>query len=47
MYSLKSFSLKSLSPWNTSMLKPLYLYMLVTVFNYLMILSVLFEKNLL
>ena len=43
MCSLKAFMLKSLSPWKTSMLKPLHFYMMLTVFNYLMIFSALFE----
>ena len=43
MCPLKVFKLNSLYPRNMSMLKPLALYMLVTVFNYLMILFVLFE----
>ena len=43
MCYLKEFRLKSFYPWKTSMLKPLYLYMLVNVFNCLMILSELFD----
>ena len=43
MCYIKAFRLNSLSPQKTSMLKHLDLYMLLTVFNYLMILSVLFE----
>ena len=43
MCSFNAFRLKSLSPWNTSMLKPLALYMLVIFFNCFMILSALFE----
>ena len=43
--SLKAFKVNLLSPRNTSMYKPLDLYMLVTVFNSLMILSLLFEMK--
>ena len=43
MGSLKAFRLNLLSPRNTYMLKSLALYMLVNVFNCLMILSELFE----
>ena len=43
MCYLKAFRLNSLSLWNTSILKPLSLYMLVTVLNYLMILLAIFE----
>ena len=45
MCSLKAFRLNLLSPWKTSMLKPLAFYMLLTVFNYLTILSALFEMQ--
>ena len=43
MCSIKVFMLNYLSPCNTSMLKPFSLYMLLTVFNSLMIFSALFE----
>ena len=43
MCSLKAFRLNSLYPWKMSMFKPLDLYMLLNVFNYLMMLSALFE----
>ena len=43
MCSIKSFRLNSLSLWKMSMLKTLALYMLLTVINYLMMLSALFE----
>ena len=45
MCSLKEFRLNLLSPWKTSMLKPLDFYMLLTVFNYLTIFSALFEMQ--
>ena len=43
--SLKVFRLNSLYPWNGSMLNLIALYMLVTVLNSLMILSVIFEMQ--
>ena len=43
MCSIKEFRLNSLSPWETSMLKPIDLCMLLTVFNSLMMLSALIE----
>ena len=43
MCYLKALKFNLLSPWTKSMLKPLAFYMLVTVFIFLMILSVLFE----
>ena len=41
--SLKTFRLNLLCSYKTSMLKPLSLYMLLTVLNYLMMLYALFE----
>ena len=46
MCSLKAFRLNLLSLWKTSNLGPLALYILLTVFNYLMMFSVLFEVQL-
>ena len=43
MFSLKTFRSNSFYPWKMSMLKPLDLYMMLSVFNYLIILSALFE----
>ena len=46
MCSLKSFKLKFLSLWKPSMLNSLALYMMLTVFNYLMVFPALFEVQL-
>ena len=43
VFSLKAFRLNSLSLCKRSILKPLSLYMLLTVLNSLMMLSALFE----
>ena len=43
MCSLKAFMFNSLSPRKTSMLKPLEFYMLLNVFNYLIMFSMIFE----
>ena len=43
MCSLKAFQLKSLSFWKISTIKPIALYILFTVLNYLMVFSALFE----
>ena len=43
IFYLKAFWLNFLSPRKTSMLKPLALYMMLTVFNSLMMLSAIFE----
>ena len=45
MCFLKVFKLNLFSPWNTSILKLLYFYMLVTVLTSLKTLSVLFKYN--
>ena len=45
MCSLKAFGLNSLSPRKTFILKPLALYMTLTMFNYLIMLSALFKMK--
>ena len=45
MCSIKVFGLNSLSPRKTFILKPLALYMTLTMFNYLIMLSALFEMK--
>ena len=45
MCYLKTSRLNLLSMWNTYIMKPLVLYMLVIVFDCLMILSALFEMH--
>ena len=45
MFSLKAFRLNLLSLWKMYMFKPPDLFMLLTMFNYLTILSALFEMK--